>query len=133
MRRWGLTFLCFFMVYAPILAQEADFLGQSGGMDPSMFLDSEFDSPKKQLSKDKKIEKFQTFFIQETFTRPMFEMQDTMLGDDDDNDEDEYVSSKQDNEMMNTILSYVLAQDLAKRDAFRLKKTLLSRSDELDI
>jgi hypothetical protein len=124
------SLFCLFIFASVVKSQELDILGQSGGIDPSMFLDSDIDSASRLSNEEKKVEKFQTFFIQEVFTRPMFEMQGTMIGDEDDEDEEGFVSSKQDNEMMNMILSNVLARDLAKRDAFRLKKILLSRASE---
>ncbi len=112
-----------------VYAQDFETQGGGGdGMDSSMFLDNDLD---RAFNDEKKVEKFQTFFIQEVFTRPMFEMQESIGGDEeDDEDGDTFISSKQDKETMNQLLAHVLARDLAKKDAFKLKKILTQRASQ---
>ena len=118
-----------FLFTTHIMAQGFDAQSEGGNAtDPSLYLDNDLD---RAFSQEKKIEKFQTYFIQEVFTRPMFEAQHAFSGDDDEENEDDLFSnSKQDKEMMDSMLSHVLARDLAKKDVFRLKKILLQRADQ---
>lgn len=94
--------------------------------DPMMMFNSRRPDSNKP---EKVVEQFQVQFIEQSFTRPMMETNATFFGEDED--EESFLGSSQDNEMLNSLMSHILAKELARRDAFGLKKPLLEQVDKL--
>lgn len=114
------------MVFASTISVQA-FDGISSGMmaDPTFLFDS---TTRRSNSPEKVVEEFQVQFIEQSFTRPLMQSNATFFSDE---DEDSFLGSSQDDEMLNSLMSYMLAKELARRDAFGLKKPLLNQVDQL--
>jgi hypothetical protein len=117
-------FLVVFTSQAPI--QAFGNMAMGGVMnDPAFMFDS---TTRRSNNPEKIVEEFQVQFIEQSFTRPLMDSNATFF---EDEEEEGFLSSSQDNEMLNSLMAYMLAKELARRDAFGLKKPLLNQVDRL--
>ena len=68
------------------------------------------------------IDELQSAMIYNMFTKPMLAVNEVIK--DDDEDEDNWLTSKQSQEFMNDLLARTLADELARQDMLKLKEPL---------
>ena len=93
--------------------------------DPAFLFDS---TSRRSNNPEQIVNEFQVQFIEQSFTKPLMESNATFFNED---EEDSFLGSSQDDEMLNSLMAYMLAKELARRDAFGLKKPLLNQVDRL--
>lgn len=94
--------------------------------DPMLMLNS---SSSNSNDPEKLVEEFQIQFIENTYTRPLLETKSLFATEDDE--DGGFMSFSTDDTIMSGLMSYVLAKELAKRDAFGLKQPLLNQVEHL--
>ena len=121
------SFLAFFLLFMSTQISAQAFGSMPAGMlnDPAFLFDS---TSRRSNNPEKIVDEFQVQFIEQSFTRPLMESNATFFSEE---DEDSFLGSSQDDEMLNSLMAYMLAKELSRRDAFGLKKPLMEQVDQL--
>jgi Rod binding domain-containing protein len=94
--------------------------------DPSAALDQ---NNGRRPSDEKAVFQFQTRFIQQTFTDPLLKSNGSFFGEDEE--EEGFFSSSSNTEMINSMMSYYLAQEFARKDMFKMNEMLMKQINTL--